>query len=657
MANSSERLPGTWDIDPRRSLAAGAMWLIVALAVTFSVAAAIWVGGIARQNVFEQHVRRLTLETDQLSSDFGQAFSSRLGAVRAAGSILRHPGIEGSANGLAQVFDELESAYPDLDWITLADTSGVIVSTQGDLGAGSRVDASPWFVAGLKGPWLGIIGDPPPSSDEAGTGQVGAAPMVAGRPGTGRPGDDSLLGDMAAPVRDATGKVVGVIAARLRWPRTPNHPLRLTDEPDAPGTTHAYVLDGGGLVLIGPDDARGRPWSGVWVDHRPAVPADSFDPAMAALQFERLPNGREVLVSRAPLSLGADAPATGWQVQLCEPNERVYLRADALALRILWVSLGLGAATALLGIVGARHLTRRLQLLTHSVAQVGRNEAAQLQVPSGRDEVTQLAGAFAKILHDLQQERHELKTLSAELERRVAVRTREVERLAEESRYAAIVRERLTIARDLHDTLAHSMMAMLSEIRFLRKLQSHDPAAVAGELARAEEVAHEGLKEARTAITRMRVNAVRETGLGPALSTLLARFVDHTGLAGEFTADPEAARFGDERAETIVRMAQEALRNVEKHARATRVTVALRSVQETHLELRIEDNGIGFDPGAHRPGHFGIVGIREQADLIGAELRIDSRPNEGTRILVSLKLSPITFGASPPEPPTPAHVA
>jgi signal transduction histidine kinase len=629
--NSAERSPGAWDIDPRRSLAAGAMWLIVALAVTFSIAAAMWVGSIARQNVFEQHVRRLTLETDQLSSDFSQAVSSRLGAVRAARTILQDPGVAGHPGGLADVFDELQSAYPDLDWIAIADAGGVIVSTQGDLPKGSRVDSSRWFAAGLQGPWLGIIDGLPRSSPG-----VHTTPAV----------DASLLGDMAAPVHDKTGRVVGVIAAHLRWRRTPNHPLRLTDEPDAPSVTHAYVLDSRGMVLIGPDDIRGKPWNGVWVNHRQAVPADSAGPAMAALHFERLPNGREVLVSRTPLSLSGGVPSPGWQVQLCEPNERVYQRADALALRILWVSLGLGAATVLLGIFGARHLTRRLKLLTHSVASVGRNEAAHIEVPSGRDEVAQLAGAFAKILDDLQQERRELKTLSSELERRVVVRTREVERLAEESRYAAIVRERLKIARDLHDTLAHSMMAMLSEIRFLRKLQTHDPAAVAGELAHAEEVAHEGLKEARTAITQMRVNAVRETGLGPALSDTFARFIDHTGLTGDFTADAAAARFGDERAETILRMAQEALRNAEKHARATRVVVALKSVRDTHLELRIEDNGIGFNPDAHHPGHFGIVGLREQADLIGAELQIDSGPNEGTKVTVSLRLSPIRFAGT-----------
>jgi len=618
----------TWDINPRRSLAAGAMWLIVALAITFSIAAAVWVGRIARQNVFEQHIRRLTLETDQLSSDIDQALSSRLGAVRAARTILQEPEAAGQRNSLGDVFDELESAYPDLDWVAMADAGGVIVSTHGDLRKGSRVNSSPWFAAGVQGPWLGVIDN------------IQRSPQAPQKVATI---EASVLGDMAAPVHDKAGRVVAVIAAHLGWQRAPNHPQRLTDEADAQGAAHAYVLNREGIVLIGPGDTRGKRWNGVRVDDSKAAPANSFE-ATPALHFERLPGGRQVLVSRAPLSAGDGVSPLGWQVQLCEPNERVYQRADALALRILWVSLGLGAATALLGTIGARHLTRRLKRLTHSVAAVGRNEAARIEVPAGMDEVAQLGGAFAKILDDLQQERRELKTLSSELERRVAVRTREVQRLAEESRYAAIVRERLKIARDLHDTLAHSMMAMLSEIRFLRKLQTHDPASVPGELAHAEEVAHEGLKEARIAITQMRVNAVRETGLGPALSNLFARFIDRTGLTGEFSADIEAARFGDERAETILTMAQEALRNVERHASATRVVVALKSINDTHLELRIEDNGIGFDPGAHRPGHFGIVGLREQADLIGAELHIDSQPNEGTKISVSLLLSPIAFG-------------
>jgi signal transduction histidine kinase len=159
-------------------------------------------------------------------------------------------------------------------------------------------------------------------------------------------------------------------------------------------------------------------------------------------------------------------------------------------------------------------------------------------------------------------------------------------------------------------------------------------------LARAEEVAHEGLNEARTAITQMRVNAVRDTGLGAALGKAFSQFIDRTGLSGEFTADPDAARFGDERGETLFRMAEEALRNIERHAMATRAVVTLRTVDETQLKLCIEDDGIGFDPNVPRRGHYGIVGLHEQAQLIGAHLNIDSAPGRGTTLTVTLRMTP-----------------
>ena len=623
-------------VDPRRSLAAGAMWLIIGLAATFSIAAAVWVGRIARENVLEQHVRRLSLETDQLSSELAQALAARLDAIRAAGRILKatnggdRSGAAAAA-GLNEVFNELIAAYPQLDWIAVADSAGVVRGAIGEPASGSDASASRWFEAGLQGPWIGVIS------------RQASAPLLTAQ-------NTAALGDMSAPVRDESGVVVGVVAAHLSWRRPPHHPERLTDEPDPRSATQAYVLDRDGVVLVGPAEMRNQRWSGTPIKTRNpiAAAADSPGAAAGAPQFERLPDGRQVLVSRALVSAGGDAAPSGWQVQLCEPNERVFQRADALALKILWVSMCLGALTCALGMLGARQLTGRLRRLTQSVASVGQNADAQIEIPAGVDEVALLGRAFGEILGDLQRERRELQTLSGELERRVAVRTREVERLAEESRYAAIVRERLKIARDLHDTLAHSMMAILSEIRFLRRLQARDPAAVPDELARAEEVAHEGLKEARSAITQMRGNAVRETGLGPALSSEFERFINRTGLSGEFSADLESARFGDERAETLLRMAQEALRNVERHSMATRVVVKLQAIGGTQLQLRIEDNGVGFEPGSLLPGHYGIVGLREQAELIGAQLRIDSSPNQGTLLTVTLRMAPIAFGESAP---------
>jgi signal transduction histidine kinase len=610
-------------IDPRRSLVAGLIWLVVALALSFAGAASFWAGGVAREIVVQQHVRRLLLETDQLASDLGQAVSARMAAART---------VRNAMPPLQRTFAALIAEYPDQGWIALADETGTVIAGDGTLREGTNVTAAPWFSSGRTRPWIGMI-----EADADG---------VKGHRGP------PLLGDLSLPLRDAAGHTLGVIAAHLTWRWATRDLLRLSAGLEPGGSAQTLILDVDDRVMVGPQALLGQRWQGIPTnDSQPIAPpelvpaaGDPAGPAVYIPRFESLPSGQTVVVARSSVIVDPDGAVPGWQVQLSEPKERVYQRADALAVRILWISVCLGAATAVIGALAARHLTNRLRRLTRSAASVGRNEIERIEIPSGRDEVAQLAGAFAKVLDDLRRERYELLALSGELERRVAVRTREVVRLAEESRYAAIVRERLKIARDLHDTLAHSMMAMLSEVRLLRKLQAHDPASLPDELARAEEVAHDGLNEARTAITQMRLNAVRDTGLGPALAKAFDRFIDRTGLIGEFASDSEAARFGDERAEALFRMAEEALRNIERHAMSSRVTVALAMKNETHLNLQIVDDGVGFDPGLSRPGHYGLVGLREQAQMIDAELHIRSAPNEGTTLSVTLRIAPEVLG-------------
>ncbi len=273
-----------------------------------------------------------------------------------------------------------------------------------------------------------------------------------------------------------------------------------------------------------------------------------------------------------------------------------------------------------------------MRSLSRSVDAVGSGGARRIAVPPGADEVSRLGRAFANLLGALQREREELGALSAELEQRVTLRTREVERLARETRYAAVVRERLKIARDLHDTLAHSMMAMLTEVRLLKRLYARDPASLADELARAEQVAHEGLIEARASIAQMRFNPVRDAGLGEGLAEALKRLGERTGMQVDMDFDPKAASFAEEAAEAAFRIAEEALRNIERHANATRVMVALRCIGDGAFALSIQDDGAGFDTGAPHDGHYGLVGMREQAQLIGARLALHSAPAAGTTL-------------------------
>ena len=139
---------------------------------------------------------------------------------------------------------------------------------------------------------------------------------------------------------------------------------------------------------------------------------------------------------------------------------------------------------------------------------------------------------------------------------------------------------------------------------------------------------------------QIRVNAVRDLGLGPALAGAVNRFAERTGLEVRFAADPQAASFADARAETMFRIAEEALRNIDRHAKASHVDVALKDLPDGMVELVIADDGVGFDPAAEHPGHYGVLGIREQAQLIEADLDLHSAPGAGATVRVRLRVGP-----------------
>ena len=116
-------------------------------------------------------------------------------------------------------------------------------------------------------------------------------------------------------------------------------------------------------------------------------------------------------------------------------------------------------------------------------------------------------------------------------------------------------------------------------------------------------------------------------------------------MAATLQADPRCAGLADERAETVFRIVEEALRNIERHARAKRVQLQLDWVVSTEADasvggqpervrLVITDDGVGFDATAPNPGHYGLAGIREQAALLDAQLDLSSRPGEGTRMVL-----------------------
>src|SRR5258708_35616639 len=122
------------NMDPRRSLVAGIIWLMIALAASFAAAASFWAGRAAREIVVQQHVRRLALETDQLASDLGQAVSARLAALRAARD----------SAGPAQSFPPLGGGYPELGWFAAPRIDGTVPAPGAGPVLRSTAGRTPW---------------------------------------------------------------------------------------------------------------------------------------------------------------------------------------------------------------------------------------------------------------------------------------------------------------------------------------------------------------------------------------------------------------------------------------------------------------------------------------------------------------------------------
>ncbi|TGQ57523.1 hypothetical protein EN836_01030 [Mesorhizobium sp. M1C.F.Ca.ET.193.01.1.1] len=207
-----------------------------------------------------------------------------------------------------------------------------------------------------------------------------------------------------------------------------------------------------------------------------------------------------------------------------------------------------------------------------------------------------------------------------------------------EVRFASLVRTRLRLARDLHDTLVHSIIALLTQIRLTRHFLATDPARVSDGLAIAEEAAVNGLTRARDAIARLRM----PDELGSDVEGMLSDFAQQTGAEVSVHIDDEARIALQDHATTVQRIVGEALRNVEAHAKARQVrfdanlegTEAGRS-----LLVAIRDDGRGFDRTTSRPGHFGLIGMAEFAELAGGGCTVESSPGAGTLVRISLPLT------------------
>src|SRR5712691_654964 len=190
---------------------------------------------------------------------------------------------------------------------------------------------------------------------------------------------------------------------------------------------------------------------------------------------------------------------------------------------------------------------------------------------------------------------------------------------------ARVLEERRRIARDLHDGLAQELAFMVTTTRKLVDARYGDP-----ELTQLASAAERGLDESRRAIASLAQR--NHQPFDVALVQTVEEVGDRLGAQVLVTADP-APRLPQERQEQLLRIVREAVTNAVRHGSANVVRVDFSNGQGLHL--RIEDDGVGFDPAAAHPNGFGLVGMRERAAALGGQLFVASTA-EGTQIEVVL---------------------
>ena len=234
-------------------------------------------------------------------------------------------------------------------------------------------------------------------------------------------------------------------------------------------------------------------------------------------------------------------------------------------------------------------------------------------------------------------------------------------RLAEESTRLARAEERARLAREIHDTLAQGLTAIGLQVEGALRALGSDPARARERLNRALATARESLEEARRSVQDLRAASLAGRPLPEALAALARTFTSDTGvrvhvrtIGSAAGGTPAIASAGGEgsrlplRVEAeLYRIAQEALANVQKHARAQEVEITLRRTPRS-LRLTVHDDGRGTARADDRAavdresqtdgsGH-GIQGMRERAELLGGSLRIASRPGRGTTVVATVPL-------------------
>ncbi|MGW6568728.1 sensor histidine kinase [Streptomyces sp. NPDC054975] len=239
----------------------------------------------------------------------------------------------------------------------------------------------------------------------------------------------------------------------------------------------------------------------------------------------------------------------------------------------------------------------------------------------------------------------ELARTNARLEQALAENAALQAQLLLQAREAGVADERRRLAAEIHDTLAQGLTGIIAQLQVVTA--TPDPALARVHVQRAADLARHSLGEARRSVQNLSPVALEHDSLPEALDKTVAAWSERTGITTRFTVTGTEEPTHDEVAATLLRIAQEALANAERHSGASRAGVTL-SYMGDEITLDVRDDGHGFDPRAvptraarttaGTGGGFGLDGMRARAERLAGCVTVETAPGEGTAISARVPL-------------------
>jgi two-component system, NarL family, sensor histidine kinase DegS len=199
--------------------------------------------------------------------------------------------------------------------------------------------------------------------------------------------------------------------------------------------------------------------------------------------------------------------------------------------------------------------------------------------------------------------------------------------------------ERQRLAQEVHDGPAQALTNAIFQVEFIERQLDRDPAGARAEVHYLRDLLRRELGDVRAFITQLRPPLLDEIGLYGAIRDQAGTLQSSAGVSVDLDLAAPPERLGDTQQTVILRVTQEALQNIRRHAGARQVGIATRVDDVGDWRLEIEDDGRGFDADLVREGagrSFGLRFMRERTELIGARLEIATRPGAGTRVCVTI---------------------